>query len=258
MSINISIANQKGGVGKTASTYCLAAAKARTGKKVLMIDLDQQCTLTDNCGMKPDDESFEGMNTCKLFEKETKPFDCCFRVSSTNFDNLFIVPSSIFLATVETKLSFNALHMNNSGIEIFKDNIEKLGQYFDYIFFDCLPSLGALLISALVVSDKVVIPVIPDRSSVIGIPQLIETIDSIKLDANKKLKIAGIIATKYRTQKAEHSKYLEDLEKYNLPILGIIPEASIVTKEFDFGRSCVDAHPTSLPAKEYIKIATKI
>ena len=101
----IAIGNQKGGVGKTVSTYNMAASLARAGKMVLMIDMDPQYSLTLGCNMLPDAEEYNGMSTCSLYEKKTDPLDCCFTVDVMNSTNIFIIPSSQKLAVTERKLS---------------------------------------------------------------------------------------------------------------------------------------------------------
>ena len=249
----ICIANQKGGVGKTTSTFCLATAKARAGKMTLMIDIDPQFSLTVSCGMEPDDPGYEGNSTCSLFKKGVNPLDCCFKVASLKYDNLFIVPSSQQLAVTANKLA-----LNSAGIFAFKENIEFLSKYFDYIFFDCPPSLDQLLTSSLISSDKVIIPVKPEKLSYIGIDLISETIKAVQEDANSKLKVAGTLVTMYRRQSVEHNKYLEIIKNDNRDLLGVIPLSTIVTKELPYGRPCVDAHPTAAPSKAYIEVANKI
>lgn len=245
----IAIGNQKGGVGKTVSTYNLAASLARAGKMVLMIDMDPQYSLTLSCNMLPDAEEYNGMSTCSLYEKKTDPLDCCFTVDAMNSTNIFIIPSSQKLAVTERKLS-----SIKGAYQIFKNHIEKLRDYFDFIFLDCPPTLAELLISSLISADGVIIPVIPDRLSYGVVGDMLTTVKEVQTTQNEKLEILGFIATLYNSRDQIHKDYIELIDKEQ-KLLGIVPKAASVTKSLDMGLPVVVAHPQTKPSKEYKRIA---
>lgn len=259
MCVRVAIANQKGGVGKTTSTYNLAAAIAKAGKTVLMIDMDPQYSLTLSCAMMPDDPSYKGKSTCDLFQKNADPLDCCFEVEPlAGKYKLFIVPSTQKLAVTSKKLSTRA-----NTISVFKANIDKLTDYFDYIFFDCPPSLDELLTSALVSSDEVIIPTRPERLSMACLDLIIPTIKAIQSapedqPRNRDLKIKGVIATMYRSSVVEHKENLEKIVSLGYNLLGIIPLSTIVSKDVGLGLPCTLAHPASNPSKAYVTIANNL
>lgn len=254
MSTVISLANQKGGVAKTVTTYNLAAAKAKEGARVLMIDLDPQASLTISAGIEPGDPDYNGLGTIKLFDWHVDPADCCFTVSKSGLDNLFISPSDIDLAVTERSLVIS----RNSDIQLSKA-IDKLREYFDYIFIDCPPQLGTLLSNALTASDKVIVPVKTEYLAFRGLQALMDTINGVKTgdgdrSLNPQLEVLGIIATMYQTVSKDARDVLQLLqEQYR--VLGVVKQTVDVNRKIIDGMPIVLANPLSDVAMVYCNIA---
>lgn len=253
----IAIANQKGGVAKTTTTYNLAAAKAMAGKRVLMIDLDPQASLTISCGITSEDPVLEGHNVCDLFDSNVDPRSCAITIDATGLDNFYIVPSDIDLAVTETKL----VTSRNSDVQLWKA-IQQYKPYFDYCFIDCPPQLGKLLVNALVAADAVIIPVKTEYLSYKGLDALLDTINDIRYgdglkSLNPDLQLLGSIGTMYEKSVNDHRDVLE-LLKARTNVLGTVKKAAAVNKTIIDGRPVVMTARGSDVASSYMAIAQSI
>lgn len=246
----ISFANQKGGVAKTTSTYNISAVKAMEGKKVLMIDLDPQASLTILCGIMPGNLKY---SVCNLFDRKTDPLDCGYKIPAVNLENLYIVPSDIELAETEQYI------INRMAREkILKNALKSFEGYFDYIFIDCPPQLGILTTNGLVASDKVIVPAKSEYLSYRGIRALKRTIQSIRdTDLNSNLVLDGFIITMFEKNVNDQRDLIEQFEKEG-NILGIVKKSAETYKNILDGIPVVMSNRKSDVSKAYMEIALKI
>ncbi len=242
----IAIANQKGGVAKTTTTHNLGVALATKGKRVLLIDLDSQASLTISVGLEP----LEVKRTIvDVLRKDGVPVnECIERIS----DRLHIVTSIIDLAPMEMELLSRA-----SREKILDRALRPVRGEYDFILVDCPPQLSILTINALSCADGVIIPVKTDYLAYRGLTQLQDSIQEIQELINPELKVLGVIATLYEKRVADDNEILAALRKeYNL--LGVIKRLAVAKKGIYDGLAVVEQTPGSEISIEYNKIADMI
>ena len=242
----IAIANQKGGVAKTTTTHNLGVALAQQGKKVLLIDLDSQASLTISVGLEP----LEMKRTIvDVLQKNGAPARECIQKIG---EKLHIITSIIDLAPMEMELLSRA-----SREKILDRALFPIRGEYDYILIDCPPQLSILTINALSCADGVVIPVKTDYLAYRGLTQLQDSIDEIRELINPHLEVIGVIATLFDMRVSDDREILAMLKKdYNL--LGVIKRLAVAKKGLYDGLAAVEQAPDSKIAQEYTAIAKMI
>lgn len=180
----IVVANQKGGVGKSTTTECIGANLIERGKKVLFIDLDPQGNLTSSFPIEIEDP-------CSAFELLRG--DCSLDDAIQNTNRGDIIPASKYLSNKELIFADRQVGREKR----LKDILSKQKLPYDYIMIDTPPSLDILTINALAVANKVLVPAQADVYSLQGIALLIQTIQDVKEDRNKKLKLSGFVLVRF-------------------------------------------------------------
>ena len=222
----ISIANQKGGVGKTTTTFNLGVALAKMGKKVLLIDADPQGDLTTYMGI-------EGM------------------------DDILVTLADLELSSLEVSL-INAMSRENT----MKNCIADLKNKYDYILIDCMPSLGMITINALACSNKVIIPVQSEFLAAKGMSHLMKTVIKVRKQINPDLKIGGILLTMVDGRTNLSKDIAEELRNTYGTIFKLfdtqIPRGVKAAESSRQGESILSYDKNGKIAKSYIDFAKEV
>ncbi|MCW8918216.1 MAG: ParA family protein [Gammaproteobacteria bacterium] len=200
------VANQKGGVGKTTTTVTMAGLLAQRGKSTLMIDLDPHGSLTTYFGYDPD--SIE-TSVYSLFQNEGGvPSDASLCLA-TQFDNLYLMPASTALATLDRQLGAR----EGMGLVLARA-IQRLADRFEHVFIDCPPVLGVLMVNALAASDRLLIPVQTEFLALKGLERMLRTLGMI-LRARRRPLSYIIVPTMFDRRTRASLESLKNLREHH-------------------------------------------
>lgn len=243
----IAITNQKGGVAKTTCSINIAAGLAAFGKRVLLFDLDPQHNLTVSLGIEAHNLDF---TIYEVLAGNQPLEDVIISTSGIN-----VVPASLSLSAAELELSSSA------GREfLLKEAISNLKHSYDYLIFDCPPSLGLLTLNALTAAEEVFIPVQTEYLALQGINMLLDTIEIVKSRLNPDIYISGIIPTRFDARKRLHKEVLQYLiETFgDLVFNTIIHDNVAVSESVSHGLPIFAYNPGSRGAEDFGSISREI
>ena len=245
----ISVANQKGGVGKTTTTVNLGASLAYLGKKVLLIDSDAQGNATSGLGVRKADV---GKDIYDVLVNE-EPLDDVVMASSR--ENLWVVPATIQLAGAEIELTTQMARESR-----LKSAIKEMKQKYDYILIDCPPSLGHLTINAFTASDSILIPVQCEYYALEGLSQLLNTVRLVQKHFNPDLRIEGVLLTMLDARTNLGYEVVDEVKKYfrEKVYQNIVPRNVRLTEAPSHGLSIIDYDIRSRGAEVYLEIAKEV
>lgn len=244
----ISVANQKGGVGKTTTTVNLSTILAKKGKKVLLIDTDPQGNATSGLGVSKDVE----LSVYDILIGDTE-FDET--LQETAVKNLKVCPSNISLAGAEVQLVSMM-----SREQRLKTKLDKIKDQYDYILIDCPPSLGLVTLNAFTASDTVLIPVQCEYFALEGLGQLLNTVNLVKKHLNKNLEIEGALLTMYDARTNLSNQVVKEVKKYfeDKVYKTVIPRNVRLSEAPSYGMPITVYDPRSKGAKAYEKFAKEL
>ena len=244
----ISLANQKGGCGKTTTAVNLAAAIAMQEKPTLLVDLDPQANATDSLGFDPEQVEW---STKYVLTDDMNIEDI---LLPTEIPTLNLAPADIILADAELEL-INKLSRETR----LRRALAKVQESFHYIIIDCPPSLGLLTVNALTASDYVLIPVQTQYFSLKGLSRLSQTIEDVKVELNPNLAVLGMVATMYDQRRRIDKDVLATLESLdNSEVLAIFSTDTKLIESSSAGRSIFTFSKSSRSARAFIKLAREV
>ncbi|EML5927199.1 ParA family protein [Enterococcus faecium] len=245
----ISVANQKGGVGKTTTTVNLGACLASLGKKVLLVDMDAQGNATSGVGIRKPDV------TRDIYDVLVNELPIDEATLITEHENLSIVPATLQLAGAEIELT--SMMARESRL---KGSLAEVSSQYDYILIDCPPSLGHLTINSFTASDSILIPVQCEYYALEGLSQLLNTVRLVQKHFNPELEIEGVLLTMYDARTNLGNEVIEEVRKYFREKVyeTIIPRNIRLSEAPSHGKPIIDYDPRSRGAEVYQALAKEV
>lgn len=239
----ISVANQKGGVGKTTTAVNFSTILAKKGKRVLMIDTDPQGNATSGLGID------KNVNF-SVYDVIINDVEIENTLQKTIVKNLEVCPSNINLAGAEVEL----VSMEDREYKL-KEKIDSQKDKYDYIIIDCPPSLGLITLNAFTASDSVLIPVQCEYYALEGLGQLLNTIQLVKQHLNKNLEIEGALLTMFDVRTNLSNQVVKEVNRYfeNKVYKTVIPRNVKLSEAPSYGMPISVYDPRSKGAKSYDK-----